>query len=553
MPLGRFFSLALLAVPLLFAACSESVVPEERSNPLAAAGPPGRCDDSAIRSAIGDVFSGGLETQALAKCSNVLRKIGEDDLGTALEMTLAWLEQTLDLFDAGQVSDRDGIDELFGLVFAALGFGNGTDAVVDVVTPAGKNVTTPTGFAGAEFDPNDVSDDTFIVITRLDDPRFPGDCVPGLGFDARPGVACYPLFYDYSVFPEENVVDEVVIGQCVLDPGTDPNAPADATILNRIRLATPDESGEGIVLLPVVPGPADVDCTSLGGVIAGDGWRDALWAGLGPLQRVFTVRPAFANPGKLGASISAFSPKIPVDPGASVVAGWDAQRGGFSSLGSSSTMDLARGATTGFLYGQGLETTIGQTDEVTGSALAGASIAFLGTVENNTGPIAPLTQDEQDALGAFVDNGGCAILLADNDTFGGSPDPANESLIDAFGLDVTGTLNSQRTSTATSATSAALDGFAGTVAAITHNFPGWFDGLNGATVLAELDDNGQPSAIELNSGGGRVIAFSDANQFFDSDGAGTFALTDNATLFVNSLAACLGVEAEEQGNEGEVQ
>lgn len=217
-----------------------------------------------------------------------------------------------------------------------------------------------------------------------------------------------------------------------------------------------------------------------------------------------------------------------------VINGWDASRGGFVAFKNSGALDDARAAFNTFISGEGITPTIEETGAITSAALEGVDVLFLGTVKTNTSAITPLTGSEQTALGNFVQDGGCAVLVVDNDSFGSSPDPANESLIDPFDLDVTGTLDGTRTSTATSAVSPVLDG----VTEITHNYVGWFDDTGTSTVLATLNDNSEPSALGDSPGDGQITVFSDANQFFDAHASGKIGETDNTQLFLNALAAC---------------
>lgn len=223
-----------------------------------------------------------------------------------------------------------------------------------------------------------------------------------------------------------------------------------------------------------------------------------------------------------------------------VISGWDQTRGGFVSFKESGALTDARAAFNNFISGEGVSPVIEKMGTISSSNLMGVDIVFFGTVKGNSEPISPLSSGpsgEQTALKEFVEGGGCAVLVVDNATFGDDDDDtdtANNSLVSPFGLSVTGTLSGERTSTATSATSPVLNG----VTTITHNWGGWFESTGSATVLATIDDNSKPSALEGFPGTGRITAFSDASQFFDSEDAGTIDKTDNTQLFVNALAAC---------------
>ncbi len=171
---------------------------------------------------------------------------------------------------------------------------------------------------------------------------------------------------------------------------------------------------------------------------------------------------------------------------------------------------------------------------LTAAGLEGASVAILASVNNNSGGITALTADEQAALGTFVQNGGCAILFADNSAFaGGASDAINESLIDPFGFDIVGNYVGVQTAT-TNGTS-----FTTGVSSFTGYYTGHFDGIDAASVLATWNVNSQPALLEKAVGGGRVIAFSDANVFFGAQGSTWVQSGDNRQLFLNAVNSCL--------------
>jgi hypothetical protein len=179
---------------------------------------------------------------------------------------------------------------------------------------------------------------------------------------------------------------------------------------------------------------------------------------------------------------------------------------------------------------------------LTPGALDGLHIVYLSAVADNSSAIgSALTAAEQTALYDYVSGGGCAILFPDNNAFGGGgTDAINESLIDAFGLDITGNSGAGGTSTPESVPSPVL---AGVGSIIYGNYWGWFDDIGSSTLLATLDSNGMPSLVEfapgaLQPGSGLVVIFSDSNVFFGG-GAGKFGMGDNETLFLNTVEACL--------------
>lgn len=278
---------------------------------------------------IGEIFPPpGLRNQALAKCANILRQ-ADRDLDDAVDQSFDFLVQTLDFRSQGMLNDpsqgtvEQAIVDLFALLFDAIGvqgpsltaggIGSG-DYVIGQLDENGGILTVPSGFAAAQFFVDDLSGDTWVTIARILDPNpnTAGDCP--FGFPVP--YDCYPLFYDYSLVPESNLVasDTPVIGQCVAE--NDPvNSPPSQAVEDRLRLASPDKDDPGeLVFWPLATAPATVDCTELEAALAPLDARDLLWSGVGPLQRLFSVSEAYANPGKLGASVSVFSPFAPTDP-----------------------------------------------------------------------------------------------------------------------------------------------------------------------------------------------------------------------------------------------
>lgn len=184
----------------------------------------------------------------------------------------------------------------------------GGDFAIGLLGPAGGRVTVPSKHAAIAFDPGVLSGPTWVVVAGLSDPPDPGMCPFGFPVD----VDCYPLFYDYSVFPETNVTGVPRVGQCVLDEG--PLAPPSEAVAMRLRIASESEDDPGtLVFWPLTEAPSTVDCTDLEEPVI-VGWQGTLFEAMGPLAGLFRVTPAYANPGKLGASISSFSPFAPADP-----------------------------------------------------------------------------------------------------------------------------------------------------------------------------------------------------------------------------------------------
>ncbi len=176
--------------------------------------------------------------------------------------------------------------------------------------PRGCQVLTGTEFAGVNVPKGALDQDVFIVIRRLDDFNPPLDTY----------LDQYPLFYSFSTIPETALHRDVLVGLCVVDP-PDPFAPS-PTVAARLRLA---HDHNGVQILPLA-NALFLDCTGAETESQEIGdlprWlrpvaRLVFPAGdyLRPVaERLLNPRPALANPGKLGAAASSFSPFAAVDP-----------------------------------------------------------------------------------------------------------------------------------------------------------------------------------------------------------------------------------------------
>jgi hypothetical protein len=227
------------------------------------------------------------------------------------------------------------------------------------------------------------------------------------------------------------------------------------------------------------------------------------------------------------------------------IGGFDTSRAGGSSFPAGAFFSQARSALAANFPGTSL---IGF-PVLTPAALANVDCVVLSSGTDALTAIVPLSLAEQNALRAFILDGGSAILLADNDTFSPLADLANESLLDPVGLDASGTLSGNQTAAVGNpAGHPATGGPFGNVATISQLFPGSLSGLAGvATPLANNSLGTALAAIEacaLGAGAGRVLAFSDTNCFGDPIAPGLFP--NNTTLFLNSIAFCLGNLATEK-------
>jgi hypothetical protein len=343
----------------------------------------------------------------------------------------------------------------------------------------------------------------------------------------------YNSCYEYDLFPDQVLSMPVIVAQCI-DTSSVP-----AGRLGELQLgARHDDPPAGIPefeLLANVASPATLSCDDYVPGPAPTGFA-ALLKGVGRVVADFVFgTPVYAGHSGLGGAPQDLSTIAWVDPGLRI-AGFNTQRGGFSSLSSAEFLPAM----------QALEATYPNVWRDTASTITSTlldgdvDVVLLATGFNNAGAIAALSAAEQSALFEYVEHGGCAILLPDNDSFGGAgTDAVNESLINVFGLSVTGTLNFNQTATVTG-TGAAVQG----ITSFTQNYPGWFDGLGQAPVAAtELATNqGGPAMVEIAAGvlgphSGPVFAFSDINAFWGGT-SGRFTTGQNAQLFLNTVNAC---------------
>jgi hypothetical protein len=269
-----------------------------------------------IRELIQAVFpEPGLENAALKRFDNVERQLGRGLTEDAIGQTLALIVFTL------HHHENDRLDQQPGpLINAWLAFVGLDPIAPDLEDPdaafmmcvgsEGCRVITGTEFAGVVFPPGALPGTHFVSIRRLGDDPGPFD---DSGFPV--GEGSFPLFYDFSITPETAFGAGVIGGVCVVEP-PDPYAPPDPVVV-RLRLAHLVEGEEGpeVEILPLAD--ADfLDCTgaSTSPALSGLGaWGARTMAAFEPLSD-FLVAPLWASPGRLGATIAAFSPFGAVDP-----------------------------------------------------------------------------------------------------------------------------------------------------------------------------------------------------------------------------------------------
>ncbi|MCX7417982.1 MAG: hypothetical protein NT013_00385 [Planctomycetia bacterium] len=213
--------------------------------------------------------------------------------------------------------------------------------------------------------------------------------------------------------------------------------------------------------------------------------------------------------------------------GGLVFGGVDAARGGATSMANGSLMTNIRADISANSPGA----TFTSANTLTPAYLDTIDVLFVSSWPT----VVTLSAAEQAAVLDFVEDGGGAIIWGENDTWTGGADNSNESLIDPFQMDITGTLGGGQTVTVTNPGAHVVTaGPFGTVNSFGLSYPGWFNNLGPyATTLGTLNANGQsalavinPGAINAGSGGVVLI----------SDGNGTSGAPQVRTLILNSLS-----------------
>ncbi|MDX1623132.1 MAG: hypothetical protein R3199_04040 [Gemmatimonadota bacterium] len=184
--------------------------------------------------------------------------------------------------------------------------------VVTMLEPGTHDVATPNQKAAVTIT---VDGQTQLTISGLPEPDEPGQCDTYFGTDAELAASiqveeaeCFPHGFRIEIFPEDNLVGTAVVGLCAVDP-PHPLAPPPGTAL-RIGTQDPDDPGE-VIILPEATPPPGLECDTQAARGSGDRESD-VWRALDPFEGLFRVTPLYASPGRLGASVTAFSPFAPV-------------------------------------------------------------------------------------------------------------------------------------------------------------------------------------------------------------------------------------------------
>lgn len=332
-------SLALILCGAFFLSCGDDHRPTP-SEPAGALRPAGACKVAAIDALIPQIYASKKhQSEASGFCGEVARLQDKGQYVDAVTTAYAWLTRTFDLYRADELVDgaeaEEAIEQLFDVEvfgtllapsFAALpddppdlsGLARGLDLDPDlngVIVKqfaeacdgfAGEDdpciATTPNRHAALQLKQNGVH----VVITVLPPQGDFGFCTAEEGLNDL-SHDCFDFQLQVAVFPEGAVLEPGTIGLCVNDRSE--FAPSSDVVLG-VTKGEKDENG-ALAFLPAANAPVTLDCTDV--EIARSGFGGALWSALGPAWRLLSPRSAIADPGKLGASMGAFSPVVAAD------------------------------------------------------------------------------------------------------------------------------------------------------------------------------------------------------------------------------------------------
>jgi hypothetical protein len=315
----RAFTLAFgLVLCTVFVACSddgESVLstPEE----LTGAGK-GVCT---LTDEIADVFShGGLRNAVTKQCSNIAGELADGDTEGAVEKVFSLIDKILGHHADGETTgDNEAVGTLLNELLALVLLEGIFPTEVDENTGGGTcdnggcTIVNQSGIAGISVPPQTDLGMCYISFTlREFDPELFS------GFDN------YPFQFEYEIVCADEATGGLdlaqngtifepaaIVGLCFADP---PLGPTTEDVPNENRQLAHLPDGEEVPeLLPVEVADflSDEDCAEASEVEETSLPFRAL-AKLEPISEFF-VSPLWANPGRLGGAISAFSPIGPVD------------------------------------------------------------------------------------------------------------------------------------------------------------------------------------------------------------------------------------------------
>jgi hypothetical protein len=368
----------LLAIPIVaLAACGgEGDLESPMDSSLDLAGVADDCPAGQIGDDIAAIFptDESLRHVATVNCGQVFKDFGKGKQAQAIQKAMRFFQKTLQQYENDQLLDpapsvEARIVDLFTAIFAGIGSPLG-DIDPDVIAsgeyaigrlvPGGPPVLTVSGHAGID-DGGGLLGPVDVVIFQI----FPPEVDLELSSASHPCPAgvddtfdCYPLFFDYSVFPETNVNPAVglQLGQCNVSPEG-----IEVLLLSPEGFLPEDDAPNGVLCDDVQP--EEVSMT---------GWRKYAWAALEPISPLFRVTPAIAGKNPIGGRISAFSPVAPADP----------ESGGEED--SIATTTAISPSDAGSLFGPTQQTfTAAVTEVVGGDGVDGGTVTFTVTNGDN--------------------------------------------------------------------------------------------------------------------------------------------------------------------------
>ncbi|MCK5438710.1 MAG: hypothetical protein KAI97_02140, partial [Gemmatimonadetes bacterium] len=562
------FAAFAMATAIVLVGCQDddALLPSSPSRSLDTA-----VDDDALCDLASMIFDGGRLNAVCKQLRNIERQADRGETVDAAEKALDLIEFVLGHFNGGRLSDPPGAattEEVLGQLIAGIAeLGGLLPAGSDPIPPgaftpegavemctasAGCTVTTGTEFAGTmipagtplvDVNTGEPVDHVIVVINRESDTLFP---FSSFGFDD------FPLFYNITTIPEVEILsngglngaqeDEMVVGVCVVDP-PDPLAPPEGADLRIARLFDGGE-GQEVEITPLRDA-SFLDCT--GASTNGEaltGWRGWLASIFGPASSVLDVTPLYANPGRLGGAISAFSMYGAVDvsapePNGTIrISGFDINRGRGplvgGGTGSLSAATLVAGLSDPDNFGaegtvaceidiQDLVTTIAPASLVDGQGNLLVDFFFAGLTTTS------LTTAEATELADFLNAGGIVYLSGNS---GGNEGPSYNPLFAE--LDVadqyTGVVIQQNGPSSIPLGTPVTNGPFGVVGPLSHSH---FRALDPSESTAVASTAETPIVAELFVGDTGYLSWMGDPLYFNLF---TDADTDNLTYFLNLFA-----------------
>jgi hypothetical protein len=230
-----------------------------------------------------------------------------------------------------------------------------------------------------------------------------------------------------------------------------------------------------------------------------------------------------------------------------VIGSFDFSRGGEDSLAEGDYLSGFRNAILSSFPGS----VITGSSTLTPEYLSTVNAVVIGSPMNNVDATSPLSSEEQTALLDYVKAGGSALILVDNELFGGAGTvAANDSFLAPFGLHVSGYYWPELNNTVTNTTNLITNGPFGLAGSYVSLCPGNFDNLGTAVALATLDVTGNAGLAYFPRGAlsptsGLVVFASDINAF-NSAAPHTpeyfpdyFSMPGNHAIAMNTIAAMI--------------